>query len=152
MKLKIVAKTALQDQKCFIGNETQSVPHLERLCVRKTGFEVMRWRGDPPVPGCAGETWNKVSHLRKHALGRGGGRSKEETFPRHSIGPPGEPSFTEPCGGGLDQESPPGGCLYAPPLWPFSTSQSICPALGQDRDHHPCSVQTCYAICNSYDV
>ena len=77
-------------------------------------FQIMGCRGDPPVPGCAGEIWNEVPHPRKHALGRRGGRSKAETFPRHSMGPPGRPSFSEPCGGDLDQESPPGG-LYAPP-------------------------------------
>lgn len=75
----------------------------------------MGWRGDPPVPGCAGDIWNKVPHPRKHALGRGGDRSKADTFPRHSVGPTGGPSFSEPCGGGLDQDGPPGVGLYAPP-------------------------------------
>ena len=36
-------------------------------------------------------------------------------FPRHPMGPPGGPSFSEPCGSGLDQDGPPGVGLYAPP-------------------------------------
>ena len=87
---------------------------LERLRVRKNGFEVMGWRGDHPVPGWAGEIWNEVPHSRKHALGRRGSRSKAETFPKYSVGPPGGLSFAETCGGCLDQDGPPGEGLYAP--------------------------------------
>lgn len=109
--MKILQKTARQDQKLV----TQSVLHIERVCVRKSGFELTGWRGDPPVPGCAGEIWNEVPYPRKHALWRRGSKSKAEMFPRHPMGPPGGPSFSEPCGGGLDQDGPPGVGLYAPP-------------------------------------
>ena len=83
--------------------------------MRKNGFEVTGWRGDPAFPGCAEEILNEVPHPRKLALGRRGSRSKAEMFSRHPVGPPGGPSFSEPCGGGLDQDGPPGVGLYAPP-------------------------------------
>ena len=96
----------------------------ERLCVTKNGFEVTEWRGDPLVPGCAGEIWNEVPHQRKHALGRRGSRSKAVIFPRHPVCPLGGLSFAEPCGAGLDQDGLPAGGFYAPP-------PGILPALGR---------------------
>ena len=90
----------------------------------KNGFEVTEWRGDPLVPGCAGEIWNEVPHQRKHALGRRGSRSKAVIFPRHPVCPLGGLSFAEPCGAGLDQDGLPAGGFYAPP-------PGILPALGR---------------------